>query len=318
MADAKVTSLSEVSVPDLADILYLVDDPAGTPTSAKASLNRILGMLNSLCDGRLTLESGVPVSSTDQTSKTTVYFTPFNGNCVSLYDGTRWKQYQFSELSLALGTLTSDKNYDVFLYDNAGTLTLILGPAWSSDTARGTGAGTTELETYAGVLVNKVSIASGPAARAGRYLGTIRTASTTVTEDSDTKRFVWNCYNRVSRGLYNSDSNAHTYDSGTVREWNNSSAIRVHFVLGQTTCVYSRLAQFAYENQVVGINFDVTTSQINPYVYGNGVTPQSKFGLSPQHQILAAGYHYGTVVESVFPATSQNFTEAYISVEFQG
>ena len=35
MADSKLTALSEISVPALEDLLYLVDDPAGTPVSNK-------------------------------------------------------------------------------------------------------------------------------------------------------------------------------------------------------------------------------------------------------------------------------------------
>ena len=37
--------------------------------------------------GRLTLESGVPVPSTDQTAKTTIYYTPYIHNSIQLWDG---------------------------------------------------------------------------------------------------------------------------------------------------------------------------------------------------------------------------------------
>ncbi len=45
-----------------------------------------------LCEGRLTLTSGSPVVSGDQTAKTTVYFTPYKGNRISLYNGSGWRQ----------------------------------------------------------------------------------------------------------------------------------------------------------------------------------------------------------------------------------
>jgi hypothetical protein len=63
-------------------------------------------------DARLTLETGVPVSTSDQTAETTVYLTPYKGNRVSLYDGTRWKVHTLAEVSIKLtdtqdGALTS-------------------------------------------------------------------------------------------------------------------------------------------------------------------------------------------------------------------
>ena len=49
---------------------------------------------------RLTLETGVPISTTDQTAKTIVYLTPYKGTKISLYDGTRWKIHTLSEISI--------------------------------------------------------------------------------------------------------------------------------------------------------------------------------------------------------------------------
>jgi hypothetical protein len=45
---------------------------------------------NGVQDFRLTLESGVPVSSTDQTAKTTLYATPYLGNRIALFE-RRWR-----------------------------------------------------------------------------------------------------------------------------------------------------------------------------------------------------------------------------------
>lgn len=132
MADQKLTALSEISVPTLEDLAYLVDDPSGTPASVKASLTRLLGLIP-VCQGRLTLTSGVPVTTTDVTGASTIYFTPYNGNLVRIYDGTRWRMYSFTELSLALGTLVNAQAYDVFIFDDSGTLTLETAE-WASAT----------------------------------------------------------------------------------------------------------------------------------------------------------------------------------------
>ena len=174
------------------------------------------------CTGRLTLETGVAVSTSDQTAKTTVYFTPYFGARVSLHDGTGWTLYTFSELSLALGSITSAKNYDIWLYNNSGTLTLQLSSAWTSDSARADA-----ITTQDGIYVK-----SGDTTR--RYLGTIRTTSTTTTEDSLAKRYVWNANveNRVERPLYLLEGTSHTYTSTTYRYWQNSSANIVSFVVG--------------------------------------------------------------------------------------
>jgi hypothetical protein len=73
---------------------------------------------------RLTLETGVPISTTDQTAKTTLYCTPYKGNSIQLWDGAAWTTYASAEFSLALGTLTNAMNYDVFAYQSGGTPTL--------------------------------------------------------------------------------------------------------------------------------------------------------------------------------------------------
>ena len=225
MADTKITDLTETSVPALDDWCETVDksdttdDAAGS--SRKLSLNRLGGCLDpSLCNGRLTLETGVAISTSDQTGKTSVYFTPYFGNRISVFDGTRWKLYSFTELTLALGTLTSGKNYDVFIYDNSGTLTLELSAAWSSDTAR-----TDALTTQDGIYVK-----SGATTR--RYLGTIRTTSTTATEDSAQKRFLWNAYNRVNRIILKADATYHNYTTTSWRAYNNDSTNNIQWVRG--------------------------------------------------------------------------------------
>jgi hypothetical protein len=140
---------------------------------------------NRICDGRLTLESGVPISTTDQTSKTTIFFTPYQGNAISLYDGSQWKYLHFAETSVSLGTLIANTNYDIFAYDNSGTLALEIGPAWTNDTTRSTAI----------VLQDGIYVRSGSTTR--RYLGTFRTVTTTTTESSLSRRFLWNFYNQV-------------------------------------------------------------------------------------------------------------------------
>jgi hypothetical protein len=174
--------------------------------------------------------------------------------------------YAFTERSLALGTLVSPTNSDDFIYDSSGTLTLIFGPKWSTANSRGTGAGTTELALQDGVWVNKVAISGGPAATAGRYLGTISWTSTTTTEDSLLHRLVWNCYNRQPRKMKKTSSTSSwTYNSTSFRNAANDVANQLDFVVGLAEVqadivVYVMSTDNAGGSIVPGIGIDGTTN----------------------------------------------------------
>lgn len=145
-------------------------------------------VLNNTADGRLTLTSGLPVTTSDVTAATTIYYTPFIGNSIALYNGTAWVYYSFTERSLSLSGLTSNKNHDVFIYDSSGTLSLE-AVAWSSDSARATAI----------VQQDGVWVKSGSATK--RLLGTFRTIATGQTEDSKAFRYVSNAQNQVARPM---------------------------------------------------------------------------------------------------------------------
>src|SRR3990167_10006980 len=130
------------------------------------------------CEGRLTLTSGIPITTADVTAAGTLYFTPHGGDKIGLFDGTRWKIYSFTEISLAL-TLTSGNNYDVWLYDNAGTLTLET-LIWTNDTTRAT------------ALVTQNGVLSKTGVLTRRYVGSFYCTATDQTEHSYARRMVDN------------------------------------------------------------------------------------------------------------------------------
>lgn len=173
-----------------------------------------------ISQGRLTLTSGVPVTTSNVTLATTLYFTPFQGNQIDLYTGGLWQRFTFSELSIAVPA-TTNTDYDVWIYNNSGTPAMEL-LVWASTTARATA-----LTTQDGVLVK-----SGDATR--RYVGTFATSGASgKTEDSDSSRLVWNYYNRVLRPLSCNDStNSWTYSSSTIRQANGSTSNQVNYVIG--------------------------------------------------------------------------------------
>jgi len=80
---------------------------AASQQSIKAYVDNNASGLDYSLQGRLTLETGVPISTSDQVDKTTVYFTPFMGNQIALYDGTSaWATWEFAEKSFAVAGVT--------------------------------------------------------------------------------------------------------------------------------------------------------------------------------------------------------------------
>lgn len=120
-----------------------------------------------------------------------------------------------------------------------------LGPTWDtgsgSDTARGTGAGSTAIELFNGAWVNTNSVtgsigAGTIAAKAGRHVATVRTTGTTTVEDSLAKRFVWNRHNPQPRTMRVIDTTNSWSTSDTAwNEFNNSTSNRVQWVTGDAS-----------------------------------------------------------------------------------
>lgn len=171
--------------------------------------------------GRLTLISGTPVTG-DVTGAGTLYYTPYISNVYPRYttaNGTYATQ-TFSELSLTL-SISSGTNYDVFIKNNA--LTTL---AWSTDTARATALARS---TISGLLYKSGDEES-------LYVGTIRGSGAGTTEDSRSKRYVWNMYNRVLREMYCQDTtDTWTYTLAAYQEANAASTegiSRIGFVRG--------------------------------------------------------------------------------------
>jgi hypothetical protein len=204
------TNMRVVGVADSATSLVLTPNPA-------ASLSAVVP---GTCQCRLTLTTATPVTSADVTAATTVRFTPYRGNRVSLYDGNRWREYAFAELSLAVPATTSTL-YDVFVYDNAGTLTLEF-TAWTNDTTRATAI----------ALQDGVYVRSGATTRL--YVGSFRTTGVSgQTEDSLVKRYVWNYYNRVPRAMRRVETTGSwSYTTNALRQANANAANQIDFVIG--------------------------------------------------------------------------------------
>lgn len=206
-------------------------------------------------EGRLTLTTAVPVLASAVTAATTIYYTPYKGNRIPLLTQSLFCEREFTQLSLALdsnaantGYQQSGFNFDLFIYNDAGTLRLCTGPAWSTDTAR-----SAALTMLRGLLVNNATITLkydatsatiSAAANSALYVGTMRASANGQTEMSlgaptaaaggtNNKLFLWNAYNRVPVTATCRDStDSWTYTTAVVQSMNASDSNRISYVLG--------------------------------------------------------------------------------------
>ena len=218
-----------------------------------------------VCEGRLTLTSNTPVTTSDVTAATTLFFTPFRGSRVALYSGTAWNTRTFSQLSIAVPA-TANTMYDVWAFDNAGTVSLEL-TAWSNDTTRATAL----------AMQDGVYVRSSAATR--RYLGSFRTTAVSgQTEDSSANRFVWNYHHRVPRVLRPPMETADSwvYTVSTWRQANANTANQLNFIIGvsedMVTAQVMAAASSTQASTVLGVSLGLDTTSspaagnINPVV----------------------------------------------------
>jgi hypothetical protein len=273
------------------------EEIAGTVEKAGIALNKashlqlfdaLMAMTETVPGGRLSIASGVPVSAADVSAIGQMYYTPHKHNRIRLYDGTRWRWYSFAELTQlntdatkSPAAVAANSNYDLFIWDDAGTVRLSRGPAWTSDTARGAGAGTTELETFGGSLVNKIAIANGPAARRGLYVGTARSDGTLGFNDTRTLRHVWNHYNRVRRSLVNPGdlTSSWNYTTAAFRQAGGIATNQVDIVIGVAEDPVDLTVRANAKNTAtlvrfaVGVGVDSTSvADVNDSIAQHGMT----------------------------------------------
>jgi hypothetical protein len=255
-------------------------------------------------EGRLTLATGTPVTIVDQAAKTTVYFAPYKGNRISLYDGSGWTCHHFTEKSVSVPATTVTP-FDVFAYLSGGAVTL-QAVSWTNDTTRATA-----LTTQDGIYVKT-------GATTHKYLGTGRTTSVNgQTEDSIANRFLWNYYNRVDTYLTVTDSNAHTYNTATYRPWNNDATIRVGLIQGVrevpiTISVIGETIAHAAGVAFVGVGLNTTSaasgiSTMNTYT--ETMRLSSVTMLTP-----IMGYSYLQILEYASGAVNSTFNLAAMYV----
>lgn len=293
--------------------------PAASASAARTALG--IGDVQVTPQGRLTLATGVPVVTSNQASKNTIFYTPYIGNLVPIWNGTAFISTTFTELSnlttqsstgkAGPAVVANNSNYDLFVWSDSGTLRLTRGPLWTSDTARGTGAGTTELTRVSGLMVNAQTITNGPAAGLGTYVGTVRSDGSALINTTfgaiasgGTAAIigVWNAHNRALHSCFVGDTtDSWSYSSGTWRPANNSTAMRVSYVQGLQ--IDSAIAEYGVLYQSAGgfagycaVGFDSTTAISGRPGVGSGTGGNGQSFLA-RHSANALGFHFMQALE---------------------
>ena len=291
--------------------------------------------------GRLTLTSGTPVMSAEAAAQTTIYYTPYVGDLVPIYDGSAWNMKQFTELSIAMAgsaNWASGSNYDLYIADDNGTLRLVTGAAWTNDTTR-----SESLTRLNGILVNNASMTGryGPsstvsiAAQRATYVGTFRASAngTTTWELGGAAAggepgflYMWNMYNRRPVALQVCDStDSWTYTTLTIRSKNGSTANRVTFVHGLNEDSVTARHDGVYTNSggsvsaYMGVGLDTTSAHSgiqNAQTVGAAGTLAFAFGSYEGRPGL--GLHYVQAVEeSNATGTTTHYGDAGIPAHVQ-
>lgn len=304
--------------------------------------------------GRLTLTTAVPVQLADVAGATSVFYTPYVGNQIPIWNGITFTPTVFPELTLALSNPNHaiNSNYDAFVAFNAGVLTVCTGPAWTSDTGRGTGAGTTQLTRVLGLYTNTVSMTARNgattftvAAGFGTYVGTIRTIGSAgqtswvanpaaAAGGGACLLYQWNMFNRVPASAISMDStNTWAYTTATWRAANAavSSGLlnRISAIFGfnedAVSVVFNGLVTASNIGAAVGVGLDsITAWSGTPGLYNNNSTPGGP-GALPAFFTGAAGQglhffqalEYGTT-NTVFGGDNNVPLNMQMALIFQG
>jgi hypothetical protein len=208
------------------DAPYAAYEVAGNLASAKPQ-------------GRLTLESGVAVPLTDQLSKTDIFFTPFEGANVPIFDGALIGSYVYAELTLGIDATNhlASKLYDLFVVLLDGSPVLGSGPAWTNVTTR-----SAALVLLNGIYVNAAAMnlydsTSGTtsiSALQATYVGTFCSLSAGNAFDATYARLLYNAYNRIYRTLnhYTEVTNSWNYSTQTWRIVNADNGNNIQVLQG--------------------------------------------------------------------------------------
>lgn len=257
---------------------------------------------------------GMPVNA-DSGSVGFVALAPCRGNVITLYNGSAWVAYKIPDAGVTLHC-GSTGMYDVFVYDNGGTLTLEQ-VIWTNDVTRAA-----ELAVQDGVYV-KTSDSSR------RYIGSYKSISNIV-KDEEATRHIWSYYNRVDRWANKFMSGAgYAYSTATLRQVNNSNVNQFEVVIGVaediTKITYEAMAQLTSggPQAQVGIGIDSTSADSSTVQiiggYISSATAYAAYTKAEYLKILAPGNHViAALEEGNGTATTTWIGGGYLHATYKG
>jgi hypothetical protein len=268
--------------------------------------------------GRLTLVTGVPVMTGDQTAKSHVYYTPFVGAGVPIYDGSTWSLNTVgADLDMALDTSNQliNRVYDFFAWNNAGTLSIGAGPAWSqaatitvtiatpavvSWTAHGLVEGDPVVFTTSGAL--PTGITAGTVYFVGRSPGANSFNISTTVANAAAGTFV---------ATSGSQSGTHTATNGTRQRGTGAGTTELQLKNGIWTNKNSITLKNGAGAGTSGIAANTATFLGSAYMTANGQTGQVVYPATASggsNNILALSNAYNTVPIRSFLRDSGSWT----------
>ena len=143
--------------------------------------------------GRLSLSSSLPLSDADITGAATLYYVPYNGNRITLWNSvySSYELVPFVTSGFSLSSFGAGVVVDVYITNNNNGTTTFGYSQWTSATVRA-------VTPYA---QDGMYFLNSGAGLVSRLVGTVMTSGSGVGEDSATRRYVWNAYNQVPRRL---------------------------------------------------------------------------------------------------------------------
>lgn len=283
--------------------------------------------------GRLTLATATPVMATEQAAKQTIYYTPYVGDVIPLYDGSAWANTTFAELTLSMAgsaNWAANSNYDLYVYNDGGTIRLGTGAAWTSATARNE-----SLTMVNGILTNAATMtlrygASSTvsvAANRATYVGTMRTTANTgettwelggtALNGDPIRLYLWNCYNRVLVGANCFDStDSWSNTSASYRSLNASDSNRASFVRGADEDAVLMVANHAIQagaggSGILNIGLDSTSAQSASAIVGFvNLSTLASTGFTSYNEQPGLGFHYLQVLDYGTAAGSTFYGDA--------
>lgn len=271
--------------------------------------------------GRITFSTGTPVLKSNALAQGTIYYTPYVGILVPVYNGTNLVSTAFSELSQASTDATkspaavaADKVYDLFVWSDAGTMRCTRGPAWTNDTTRGY-----TLTRTNGILLNTSAITNGPAALRGTYVGTVFSNGSSLFDfqfgaaaaNGTPGIFgLWNAYNRVNVASGTSDTTTNwTYNSTTLRAANGSNGNRCTFVDGLSdetiSASHTNSATSTSGDYALQIGLDSTSAASADSAEGYASSGSAVSQVTARYDgFSGVGKHYLQALEKQYATTS--------------